>query len=165
MTLCGPLTSSTIPSDLVIYGGNANTGAPCTAAFQYTVGEVDFQTDVVFADRVQRYCRWCSGVAGSGNLNELYLKDFVPPTTATRKLKGVTVLSAITTGAANLAIDTTETYTPQEAVDVGGCGKNGQTTKINTKGQLVEFTITLPAALAEKQFVIWEEVTGTPVGW
>lgn len=112
-----------------------------------------------------RYCRWCSGVAGSGNHNELHLKDFVPPTTATRKLKGVTVYSAITTGAANLAVDATETHTVQEAVAVTGCGKSGQTTKISTKGQLVEFTISMPAALAEKQFVIWEEVTGTPVGW
>jgi uncharacterized protein YbdZ (MbtH family) len=30
---------------------------------------------------------------------------------------------------------------------------------------MVEFTMTLPAALAEKQYVIWAEVTGTPVGW
>jgi hypothetical protein len=91
--------------------------------------------------------------------------DFVPPTTATRKLKGITVYSAITTGAPNLATDAQETSTVQEANAVGGCGKSSQTTKISTKGQTVEFTITMPTALAEKQFVIWQEVTGTLVGW
>lgn len=155
MTICGPVTGSTIPSDLVITAGNDGNGVACTAAYPYTVGEVDFQTDVVFATRLQRYCRWCSAPAGSNNLNEVHLKDFVPPTTATRLLKGVTVYTAITTGVANLAVDATETFTVQEAVAVGGCGKSGQTTKISTKGQLVEFTMTMPAALAEKQFVIW----------
>jgi hypothetical protein len=42
MTVCGPQTGSTIPSDLVITGGNSGTGAPCTAAYLYTVGLNDF---------------------------------------------------------------------------------------------------------------------------
>jgi hypothetical protein len=45
----------------------------------------------------------------------------------------------------------------------GGCGKSGQTVKVSTKGQLVEFTIKSPVPLAAGQFVFWEEVTGTPV--
>jgi len=41
MTVCGPQTGSTIPSDLVITAGNDGAGAACTAAYLYTVGAVD----------------------------------------------------------------------------------------------------------------------------
>lgn len=107
-----------------------------------------------------RYCRWCSGLATSGN-NELHLKDFVPPTTSKRLLKGITVFSATTGGAANLCQDSTETATKQESVAVGsgGCGKTGQETKKDTKGQSVEFTMKSPVPLAAGQFVFWEDVT------
>lgn len=43
-------------------------------------------------------CRWCNAAANSG-VNEVYLKDFVPPTTSTRLLKGVTVWATTTAGA------------------------------------------------------------------
>jgi hypothetical protein len=109
MTLCGPQTGSTIPSDLVITAGNAGTGAACTAAFLYTVGGTNNQVVTGYATRSQRYCRWCSAPVGSANKNELHIASFVPPTTATRKLKGVTVYASTTAGAPNLADDTVET--------------------------------------------------------
>jgi hypothetical protein len=160
MTVCGPQAGSTLPSDLVITAGNSGTGAACTAAYMYTVGANDWSVVTGYSTRSQRYCRWCSAPATSGN-NELHLKDFVPPTTSTRKLKGITIFSATTGGAANLCQDSTETLTKQESVAVGsgGCGKAGQTTKISTKGQLVEFTMKAPVALAASQFVIWEDKT------
>lgn len=105
-------------------------------------------------------CRWCNAAANSG-VNEVYLKDFVPPTTATRLLKGVTVWAATTAGAQVLTYDAAETVTKQESVVVasGACGKSGQTTKKSTKGQSVEFTIKSPVPLAEKQYVMWDDVT------
>jgi hypothetical protein len=160
MTVCGPQAGSTLPSDLVITAGNAGTGAACTAAYMYTVGANDWSVVTGYTTRKQRYCRWCSSVAASGN-NELHLKDFVPPTTANRKLKGMSIFSATTGGVFNLAKDASETKTLQESVTIGtgGCGKSGQTTKKSTKGQTVEFTMKSPVPLAAGQFVIWQDVT------
>jgi hypothetical protein len=77
---------------------------------------------------------WCSAPVGANNINELYIKDYVPPTTATRLISGITILASETAGAINLAIDTDSTKTKQEAVTNGGCGKGSQITKLNTKG-------------------------------
>lgn len=39
MTVCTPQTGSVLPSDLVMSaGGTDDTGAKCSAVFQYTVG-------------------------------------------------------------------------------------------------------------------------------
>jgi hypothetical protein len=92
---------------------------------------------------------WCSAPVGStANVNEVFLKEFTPPTTATRLLSGITVFAADSTGAINLSDAADSTATKQESVDVTGCGKASQTTKLNTKGQMVEFTMTMPTALA-----------------
>lgn len=110
MTVCGPQAGATIPSDATMTAGNLGTGAACTSAFLYTVGGVNEQVVTGYATRVQRYCRWCNTIANS-NKNEVHIASFVPPTTATRKLKGVTVYAATTAGAPNLATDSTETNT------------------------------------------------------
>lgn len=160
MTLCGPTVGSTIPSDLVITAGNTGSGHACTKAHTYTVGEVNEFVITGYDTRKTRYCRWCDAPAASGN-NELYLKDFVPPTTSNRKLKGISVWAAMEDGAFNLATDTCETKTLQESVDIAasGCGA-ASVTKLDTKGQKVEFTMKSPVALAAEQEVVWEDSTG-----
>jgi hypothetical protein len=166
MEICGPQAGSTIPTDLVLTAGNDGNGAPCTAAFNYDVGAVDFNVLTNYNERAQRWCRWCSAPANSGT-NEVHLADFVPPTTSNRKLTGITVMSAITTGVINLATVAVTTFSVHEPVDVAAsaCGKTGQTTKINTKGQTVEFTMKSPVPLAVGQHVMWQEITGTPVAF
>jgi ABC-type dipeptide/oligopeptide/nickel transport system ATPase component len=51
--------------------------------------------------------------------------------------------------------------TKQIAVVVGssGCGKSGQTTKKDSKGQVVEFTIKSPVALCKDQSLRWQDIT------
>jgi hypothetical protein len=101
-------------------------------------------------------CRWCNAAFASAK-STVFLKDFVPPTTASRKLKGMTVWATDTAGKGYLTIDTVETATVQKSVVIasGGCGKSGQTLKITTKGQSVEFTMKSPVALSYGQFVVW----------
>lgn len=166
MTVCGPQAGSSLPTDLAITAGNTGTGEACTAAYLYTVGAQDWSVVTGYTTRVQRWCRWCKSVLTSSN-NELFLKDFVPPTFSTRKIKGITILSSDTDGKINMCQDSTETATQQDSVVIasGGCGKSGQTTKLSTKGQLVEFTIKSPVPLAAGQFVMWEDVTASQVGW
>jgi hypothetical protein len=62
-------------------------------------------------------------------------------------------------------MDDNPTLTKQESVTVGsgGCGKSGQTVKVSTKGQQLEFTMKSPVPLAEKQYVFWQEVTAQAV--
>lgn len=43
MAVCGSTIGSTLPTNLVIKGGNLDTGHACTAAFTYDVGAVDIQ--------------------------------------------------------------------------------------------------------------------------
>lgn len=151
MTICGPQAGAAIPSSQVIKAGIVDTGAPCTSAFLYTVGANDFNVLTGYSSLAtkQRYCMWCSAPVGSTtSVNEVFLKEFTPPTTATRKLSGITVFAADSTGAINLSDAADSTATKQESVDVTGCGKASQTTKLNTKGQMVEFTMTMPTALA-----------------
>jgi hypothetical protein len=142
--------------------GNAGTGTACTAAFLYTAFLADDHTTAGYSTLAakQRWCRWCNSAA-NGGINEVYLKDYVPPTTSKRVLKGITVFGTTTAGAFNAAVDATETLTKQDSVIIAssGCGKSGQTTKKSTKGQTVEFTIKSPVPLAAGQFVLWEDVT------
>jgi hypothetical protein len=90
------------------------------------------------------------------------MKDFVPPTTTSRKITGLTIWAAAA-AASTFAHDTHTTKTLQESVVVAasGCGKDGQKTKKSTKGQKVEFTIKSPVPLAYAQRVYWEEFTST----
>jgi len=94
-------------------------------------------------------CRWCTGTFASSKVS-LYLKDFVPPTTASRKLSGITVWATTTAGKGYLTTDTIATLTVQKSVVIasGGCGKSGQTTKKSTLGQTVEFTMKSPVPLS-----------------
>jgi hypothetical protein len=130
MSICGPQASATIPSDLVMSATNSGSGAACTAAYMYTVGATDMhftKSDTKYKDRAMRYCRWCNVGTGSGSNNQVYLKDFVPPTTSTRLLKGIVVLASDTAGKYNLATEAQTTATKQESVAIasGGCGKSG----------------------------------------
>lgn len=130
MTICGPQASATIPHDLVMSATNSGTGAACTGSFLYTVGATDMyftSSDAKYKDRAMRYCRWCNVGTGTGSNNQVYLKDFVPPTTSTRLLSGIVVLASDTDGKYNLAGETQTTATKQESVAIasGGCGKSG----------------------------------------
>jgi len=100
-------------------------------------------------------CRWCSG-KGTATLGKVYLVDYKPPTTSTRKVKGVTIWASDDAGAGVITVDTYESSTLQESVAIasGGCGK-AQETKKDTKGQSVEFTIKSPVPLAAGQYVFW----------
>lgn len=102
-------------------------------------------------------CRYCHTGALESAAAVLYLKDFVPPTTANRKLKGITIWASNNAAKPYLTEDSDTTLTPQESVVIasGGCGKSGQTTKKSTKGQTVEFTMKSPVPLAAGQFVVW----------
>jgi hypothetical protein len=107
MTVCGPQEGSTIPTDLVIRAGTTDTGAPCTTVYSYTVGDNNPHVVTGHNSLVKRHCRWCSAPVGStANVNELLLKEFVPPTTATRKIKGITIFASESAGGINLSIDT-----------------------------------------------------------
>jgi len=105
-------------------------------------------------------CRFCNSVFTTPNVVN-FIKDFVPPTTSTRTIKGIAVWAADTDGASRMTMDTDSTRTKQKAVDVpsSGCGKSGQTTKLSTLGQTVEFTIKSPVPLAVGQFIFWEDNT------
>jgi len=156
MTVCTPQTGSTLPSDLKMSAGVTDaTDSACTPTFSYTVGaqEAAVVTAVVtnaVHTRTMRMCRWCTSTTSFATHASLYLKDFVPPTTASRKLSGITVWATNTAGKGYLTIDTVPTLTPQKSVVIasGGCGKSGQTTKKSTKGQTVEFTMKSPVALS-----------------
>jgi hypothetical protein len=146
--------------------GTAGTGVACTGVYKYDVGAQDYSVVTNYLTRTQRQCRWCHAARASTTA-DVHLKDFNPPTTSARTLSGITVLATTTAGAGVLTDDSTPTSTKQESVVVGsgGCGAAGQTTKKNTKGQSVSFTMKLPVALAYGQHVFWQDVTGTPVNF
>jgi len=160
MAVCGSQAGSVITTTTEMSAGNAGTGDKCTGAFSYTVGAENPTVVDGYTTLKNRWCRYCSTVANSG-INEVYLKDYVGPTTSTRKIKGLTVWASDTAGTYTLAVDTTATATLQESVVIGsgGCGKSGQTTKKSTKGQTVEFTMKSPVALCAAQGVLWEDIT------
>lgn len=91
----------------------------------------------------------------------MFIKEFNPPATADRLLTGMTVWAADTTGVARLTIDTGKTNTKLNPVDIGsgGCGKTGQETKKETKGQLVELSMKSPVDLAAGQHIVWEHAS------
>jgi hypothetical protein len=160
LTVCGDVAGSVIPTDLDMHSGTTVSGTKCTGAFLYTVITTASSVDT----RHNRWCRWCNAALAT-NIVEVFIKDFVPPTTATKLLKGLVTWGQDTNGACQVTKPTRETKYQQKSVVIasGGCGKTGQTVKVSTKGQLVEFTIKSPVPLAAGQFVFWEEVTGTPV--
>lgn len=164
LTVCGDVAGSVIPTDLDMHSGTTVSGTKCTGAFLYTVITNASVGGVSTDTRNNRWCRWCNAALAT-NIVEVFIKDFVPPTTATKLLKGLVTWGQDTNGACQVTKPTRETKYQQKSVVIasGGCGKSGQTVKVSTKGQLVEFTIKSPVPLAEGQFVFWEEVTGTPV--
>lgn len=143
-----------------MHSGAAATGHKCTGAFLYTVITNDGTTDT----RNNRWCRWCNAPRADNHLT-VFIKDFVPPTTSSRKIKGLATWGQDTAGACSVTKPTQESYTLQESVVIasGGCGKSGQTVKVSTNGQVVDFTIKSPVPLAAGQFVFWQEVTSTAV--
>ena len=76
-------------------------------------------------------------------------------------MSGITVWASDSAGNSRLVHDSLFTHTAQGGTDVpaSGCGKSGQTTKADTLGQTVEFTIKSPVPLAAGQFIMWEETT------
>lgn len=105
MTVCGPQAGSVIPTSTEMSSGNAGTGDKCTNAFEYTVHAQDPLVVTGYSTRANRWCRWCSAADNSGVV-EVYLKDFVPPTTSTRLLTGIAAIGSSTAGAASLAVAT-----------------------------------------------------------
>lgn len=99
--------------------GNASGDHKCTGTYAYTY--------MVSTTRKHRMCRWCSAVLSNGNV-EMFLKDYVPPTTSTRKLSGITLWISATDGATRVFTDDSKsTKTLQESVTMAasGCGKSG----------------------------------------
>lgn len=141
--------------------GNTGSGAACTAAFAYTIGAQDHLVTTGYNTRVTRQCRWCSTANLASTMTFIYIADFVPPTTSTRLLSGVSIWAAGTGGVMVATIDTYSTSTKQESVVIAasGCGKTGQTTLKSTTGQVVEFTMKSPVPLAAGQFVRWDDIT------
>lgn len=83
MAVCSASTATTLTTSSVVKSGNADTGHACTGAYSYTVGASDLNVVTGYSTRKARWCMWCNAPATGGN-NELFLKDFVPPTTSTR---------------------------------------------------------------------------------
>ena len=104
MTVCTPQTAPTLPDTLVMTSGTAGTGTACTPVFKYTVGLQDHLIVTGHDAKVMRMCRWCDAARASTTA-DVHLKDFVPPTTSTRKLSGITVFAATTTGLGGLTTD------------------------------------------------------------
>jgi hypothetical protein len=131
------------------------------ATFAYTVGANDPAVVTGYSTRKARQCRWCSSGNLAGGVSFMYITDFVPPTTSTRLLTGVSMFAASSAGVMVVTLDTYSTSTKQESVVIAasGCGKTGQTTLKSTTGQVVEFTMKSPVPLAVGQFVRWEDIT------
>lgn len=155
VVVCAPQTG-VLSSTLEMRGGT-KTGEFCTAAFNYAVGQQDINVNKEYEKRSLRFCRWCSATR-TDPLGQIFIAAFVPPTTSTRKIKGISIWAADTTGKQYLTIDTYSTLTVQAATKVktGDCGKDSQTLKRGTAGQVAEFTIKNSIALAGEQVVVWE---------
>lgn len=120
-TICNDQAGATIPADTVIHAGTgkAASNPKCTTAFLYTTGlnNIQLTSAANYGDRKQRMCRWCSGVVAGGKA-KVYLVDYKPPTTSTRKVKGVTIWASDDAGAGVITLDTYESATLQESVAI-----------------------------------------------
>jgi hypothetical protein len=144
------------------------TNGPCGPTFSYTVGESD-DTVTNYGARVMRMCRWCGAKEATGA--KIQLVDFVPPTTSTRLIKGISIWSMNVQTGSNawakhpvILVDALETTTKQLPQNVAGCGVTG-TPKIDTKGQQVTFKIKTANPLAFEQVVMWQDATSSPVAF
>jgi len=158
--VCGPNVGSTIPSATVMSSGTTGTSHACTAPFIWTPFAADFQVTTGYDTKVERYCKFCDATFDTDRI-EMFVKEYSPPATADRLLTGMSVWAADTTGVARLTIDAGKTLTKQNPVEIGsgGCGKTGQETKKETKGQLVELSMKSPVDLAAGQHIVWEHAT------
>jgi len=109
----------------------SKTGEMCTAAFNYDVGQQDINVVSGYENRGQRFCRWCTGTLSTDKV-VVWIKDFVPATTSSRKLKGISIWGAATGGSKGqqfLTMDKDSTKTTQypTKVKTGECGKDSQT--------------------------------------
>jgi hypothetical protein len=98
LTVCGDVAGSVIPTDLDMHSGTTVSGTKCTGAFLYTVITNAAVNGVSTDTRNNRWCRWCNA-ALSTNIVEVFIKDFVPPTTANRLLTGLVTWGQTTAGA------------------------------------------------------------------
>jgi len=169
LEICDNVAGATIPGTLDIHAGNVVTGAKCTAVYTFYPGAADplYVTSAVNNNLIkQRQCRFCTTTFTSPNVIN-FIKDFVPPTTSTRKLSGMTVWAASAGGVSRIAGNSLSTATKQKAVAVpaSGCGKAQTTKGGSTLGQSVEFTIKMPTPLCADQLVYWEDKTNPAKNW
>jgi hypothetical protein len=83
MVICSPVTGATIPSTVVMNAGAVSGDHKCTGTYAYSYMPTS-------STRKHRMCRWCSGTLATDKV-QVFLKDYAPPTTADRKLTGLTV--------------------------------------------------------------------------
>lgn len=154
--ICSNTVNAAIPATTVMHAGTSVSGAKCTEAFEWTVYLDDYLVTTGYNTKTKRQCRFCSSTFADSKAS-FFLKDYAPPTTGDRKITRLSVWAQATTGAGKLSTDTMKTHTPQNPVEIAsnGCGKTGQETKKETKGQSVEFSIKSPVPLAKGQMVIW----------
>jgi len=60
----------------------------CTATYAYSYMDVTVATT-----RKHRMCRWCTSTLDTDHVY-VFMKDFVPPVTTSRKIKGITIWAA-----------------------------------------------------------------------
>lgn len=150
LVICAP-RAGILASSLEMRGGT-KTGEFCTAAFEYDVGQQDINVVSGYENRGQRYCRWCSATFSTDRVI-VWIKDFVPATTSSRKLKGISLWGSATgasVGQQFITLDTYATKTTQYPTKIksGDCGKDSQALKKGTKGQVAEFTLKNAVPLA-----------------
>jgi hypothetical protein len=133
--------------------GGTKTGELCTAAFAYDVGQQDKHVTTGYENRGQRFCRWCSATLSTDKVI-VWVKDFVPAATSSRKLKGISLWGSVGAGLKIgqqfLTQDNMSTKTVQNPTKIktGDCGKDSQALKKGTKGQVAEFTLKSAIPLA-----------------
>jgi len=91
-----------------MFSGVAKTGVACTAVYQYTVSLADDLISTGYLTRKARQCRFCTTTYSSSAVYA-FLDEYTPPTTSTRKIKGISIWSADSAGAMMFTQDTIET--------------------------------------------------------
>jgi len=98
MAVCTTVSGAVIPGTLTMSAGNTGTGAACTGVYAYTVGANDPAITTGYSTRKARQCRWCASDNLATGVSFMYIADFVPPTTSTRLLTGVSLYGASSAG-------------------------------------------------------------------
>jgi|Dee2metaT_17_FD_contig_41_1088414_length_797_multi_4_in_0_out_0_2 hypothetical protein len=99
-SVCTAQAGSPLPATLVMTAGDAGTGAACTGVYNYEVGKADIHTATGANTAAnQRMCRWCTTVKSSNDC-VVHLKEYAPPTTADKVIKGIVIIATAEDGAA-----------------------------------------------------------------